>query len=312
MTYAALIVLSAVFFLPFVWLLSTSLKPESQIMLIPPKWIPHPFQWDNYSKGLTFVPFFLYLKNTLVIAIASVIGVLIVLRRTGRPDFTPDHLDTMAAFADQAALAWQLAASQRQKRELDVLADRDRIARDLHDHVIQRLFAVGLTLQGAIPRAKSSDVQRRITDCVDDLQEVITEIRTAIFDLHGSTASTTRLRQRLDAAVASFSSHELHTTVRYDGPLSVIEPDLADHAEAVVREAVSNAVRHANATTLGINIAVADELAIEVIDDGDGIPDDITPSGLKNLRERALETGGHFEVGAVPGGGTLLLWSAPL
>lgn len=75
---------------------------------------------------------------------------------------------------------------------------------------------------------------------------------------------------------------------------------------------MSNAVRHANATTLGINIAVADELAIEVIDDGDGIPDDITPSGLKNLRERALETGGHFEVGAVPGGGTLLLWSAPL
>ncbi len=77
MTYAALIVLSAVFFLPFVWLLSTSLKPESQIMLIPPQWIPRPFQWDNYSKGLTFVPFLLYLKNTLTIAVLNVIGVSI-------------------------------------------------------------------------------------------------------------------------------------------------------------------------------------------------------------------------------------------
>ncbi|WP_419197401.1 GAF domain-containing sensor histidine kinase [Mycolicibacterium phocaicum] len=242
----------------------------------------------------------------------SVIGVLIVLRHTGRPDFTTDQLDTMAAFADQAALAWQLAASQRQKRELDVLADRDRIARDLHDHVIQRLFAVGLTLQGAIPRAKSSDVQRRITDCVDDLQEVITEIRTAIFDLHGSTASTTRLRQRLDAAVASFSSHELHTTVRYDGPLSVIEPDLADHAEAVVREAVSNAVRHGKASAVSVTVNVDNDLRIEVADNGQGLPDGITESGLANLRRRAQDTGGDMTVEPGVDAGTVLRWWAPL
>lgn len=242
----------------------------------------------------------------------SVIGVLIVLRRAGRPDFTPDQLDTMAAFADQAALAWQLAASQRQKRELDVLADRDRIARDLHDHVIQRLFAVGLTLQGAIPRAKSSDVQRRITDCVDDLQEVITEIRTAIFDLHGSTASTTRLRQRLDAAVASFSSHELHTTVRYDGPLSVIEPDLADHAEAVVREAVSNAVRHGKAGAVSVTVNVDNDLRIEVADNGQGVPHEITESGLANLRRRAQDTGGDMTVEPGVDAGTVLRWWAPL
>ncbi|KAB7757324.1 histidine kinase [Mycolicibacterium mucogenicum DSM 44124] len=242
----------------------------------------------------------------------SVIGVLVVLRHAGRQEFTPDHLDTMAAFADQAALAWQLAASQRQKRELDVLADRDRIARDLHDHVIQRLFAVGLTLQGAIPRAKSSDVQRRITDCVDDLQEVITEIRTAIFDLHGSTAATTRLRQRLDAAVASFSSHELHTTVRYDGPLSVIEPDLADHAEAVVREAVSNAVRHGKASAVSVTVNVDDDLRIEVADNGQGLPDGITESGLANLRRRAQETGGDMTVEPGVDAGTVLRWWAPL
>ncbi len=107
----------------------------------------------------------------------------------------------MAAFADQAALAWQLASTQRQMRELDVLTDRDRIARDLHDHVIQRLFAVGLALQGTIPRARSAEVQQRLTDCVDDLQQVIQEIRTAIFDLHGASRGSTRLRQRLDEAV---------------------------------------------------------------------------------------------------------------
>jgi signal transduction histidine kinase len=242
----------------------------------------------------------------------AVIGILVLLRSQARKPFTDDQLQTMAAFADQAALAWQLAASQRQMRELDVLADRDRIARDLHDHVIQRLFAVGLTLQGAIPRAKSSDVQRRITDCVDDLQEVITEIRTAIFDLHGSTISTTRLRQRLDAAVASFSSHELHTTVRYDGPLSVIEPDLADHAEAVVREAVSNAVRHGKASAVSLTINVDNDLRIEVADNGIGLSDGIAESGLANLRRRATDNGGEMTV--VPGGdgGTVLRWWVPL
>jgi two-component system, NarL family, sensor histidine kinase DevS len=243
---------------------------------------------------------------------ASVIGILVVLRSRARQPFTEDQLDTMAAFADQAALAWQLAASQRQMRELDILADRDRIARDLHDHVIQRLFAVGLTLQGAVPRARSTDVQQRITECVDDLQDVITEIRTAIFDLHGSSSGTTRLRQRLDAAVSAFSSNELHTTVRYDGPLSVIEADLADHAEAVVREAVSNAVRHGNASAVVVTVTVADDLRIEVADNGQGLAGTITESGLANLRRRATDSGGEMTVGPSPGGGTVLSWWAPL
>ena len=146
----------------------------------------------------------------------------------------------MAAFADQAALAWQLATTQRRMRELDVLTDRDRIARDLHDHVIQRLFAVGLALQGTIPRARAPEVQHRLSDCVDDLQEVIQEIRTAIFDLHSAQAGSTRLRQRLDDRIEQFADPEMRTTVQFSGPLSVIDSTLADHAEAVVREAVSN------------------------------------------------------------------------
>ena len=218
----------------------------------------------------------------------------------------------MAAFADQAALAWQLATSQRLARELDVLADRDRIARDLHDHVIQRLFAVGLALQGTIPRARSPEVQQRLSEYVDDLQAVIEEIRTTIFDLHGPASGATRLRQRLDEAIAQFSDGKLHITTKFIGPLSVVDATLADHAEAVVREAVSNAVRHANATTLAVTVKVEDELSIEVVDNGRGIPEHITGSGLANMLQRAQQVGGTFTVDTPSTGGTLLRWSAPL
>jgi len=242
----------------------------------------------------------------------TVAGVLVILRRRGAHIFTDEQLEMMAAFADQATLAWQLASTQRHLRELDVLSDRDRIARDLHDHVIQRLFALGLSLQGTIPRARSAEVQQRLTDTVDELQGVIQEIRTAIFDLHGGAAETTRLRQRLDEAVGAFAGSDLRTTVQYVGPLSVVDAGLADHAEAVVREAVSNAVRHSDARTLTITVRVEDELLIEVVDDGRGMPADVTPSGLNNLRRRAADAGGDFSVGDAPGGGTVLRWTAPL
>ncbi|OBF95481.1 GAF domain-containing sensor histidine kinase [Mycolicibacter sinensis] len=242
----------------------------------------------------------------------AVAGVVVVARNDTTNPFSVEQLDMMAAFADQAALAWQLATSQRRMHELDVVTDRDRIARDLHDHVIQRLFAVGLSLQGTIPRARSAAVQRRLSDAVDDLQEIIGEIRTTIFDLHGASSAVTRLRQRLDNAVAQFSGSGLHTTVQFVGPLSVVEPALADHAEAVVSEAVSNAVRHSGATALSVQIKVEDDLAIEVTDNGRGMPEVITPSGLDNLGRRAAQAGGAFSIEPAPGGGTVLRWSAPL
>ncbi|MCB0932232.1 MAG: GAF domain-containing sensor histidine kinase [Mycobacterium sp.] len=242
----------------------------------------------------------------------TVAGVLVAVRHAGALEFTSEQLTMMASFADQAALAWQLADTQHRVRELDVISDRDRIARDLHDHVIQRLFAVGLSLQGTISRAQSADVQKRLADIVDELQAVIQDIRTTIFELHGSGSGTTRLRQRLDAAIAAFSGSGLRTTAKYVGPLSVIDATLADHVEAVVREAVSNAVRHAKAQTLTINVRVEDELSVEVVDDGCGMPADVTASGLNNLSSRAREMGGDFSVSAAPGGGTVLRWAAPL
>lgn len=242
----------------------------------------------------------------------AVAGVVVVLRHHGGAPFGHEQLDMMAAFADQAALAWQLATSQRRMHELDVVTDRDRIARDLHDHVIQRLFAVGLSLQGTIPRTRDAAVQRRLSDAVDDLQGIIGEIRTTIFDLHGTSSGVTRLRQRLDNAVAQFAGSGLHTTVQFVGPLSVVEPVLADHAEAVVSEAVSNAVRHSGATELTVQIKVEDDLSIEVRDNGRGLPEVITRSGLTNLQRRAEQAGGTFSIESAPGGGAVLRWSAPL
>ena len=139
-------------------------------------------------------------------ATGSMVGVLVTVRPTNATPFSPDQEEMMTAFADQSALAWQLAIAQRMARELDVVEDRDRIARDLHDHTIQRLFAIGLGLQATIPRARTSDVQQRLSDYVDDLQSVIAEIRTTIFDLHGPATGMVRLRQRLDETIAQYSN----------------------------------------------------------------------------------------------------------
>ncbi len=241
-----------------------------------------------------------------------VAGVVVVLRRSGMPAYSDDEVTMMAAFADQATLAWQLANTQRQMRDLDVLAERERIARDLHDTVIQRLFAVGLSLQGAQARAVVPDVKERLADTVDELQSVIGDIRGTIFDLHGGAPGATRLRQRITEAVGGFAGAGVRTGVTFVGPLSVVEPTLADHAEAVVREAVSNAVRHARANTVAVSVRVEDDLTVEVVDDGCGMPADITPSGLANLRSRAEEVGGKLCLADAPGGGTVLRWTAPL
>jgi signal transduction histidine kinase len=242
----------------------------------------------------------------------TVAGVLVALRRYGAPTFGDEQLDMMAAFTDQAALAWQLGSTQRRMHELDILADRDRIAHDLHHHVIQQILAVELTLQGTIPRARSTEVQQRLSGSIDDLQGVIQEIRTAIFDLHGAPPHIARLRQRLDDAVAQFCGSEVRTTVQFVGPLSVVDAALADHAEAVVREAVSNAVRHAGATKLAVTVKVEDDVCIEVIDNGRGGADGITGRGLTDLHHRAQQAGGALSVADAPGGGTVLRWSAPL
>ncbi len=239
-------------------------------------------------------------------------GVLVVLRRAGLPQFTDEQLDMMAAFADQAALAWQLATSERRMRELEVLTDRDRIARELHDHVIQRLFAVGLAMQATVPLARSPEVQRRLSEQVDDLQEVIQDIRTAIFDLHTTSSGPLRLRQRLEEAIAECSTTGLRTVVQFVGPVSVVDAVLADHAEAFVRAAVDAAIRQPNVSRISVIVEVDDELRIRVTADGQRVPDEATVNNLAEMRRFTEEIGGSLTVETGADGKTTLRWSVPL
>ncbi|MCZ4077250.1 GAF domain-containing protein [Rhodococcus sp. H36-A4] len=244
----------------------------------------------------------------------GVSGVLVVLRKQDGLSFSDAELELVASFADQAALAMQMADNARRVHELDVLSDRDRIARDLHDHVIQRIFAVGLSLQSTLQRTESEDVRQRLTRTIDDLQDTVQDIRSTIFDLQSSSHSVTRLRQRIDDAVLELTEHvPIRAVVRMSGPLSVIENSLADHAVAVIREAVSNVVQHAHADTVSVTLSVGDDLRIEVSDNGIGLPADATTSGLANLSARATECGGAMTATApLAGTGTNVVWSAAL
>jgi two-component system, NarL family, sensor histidine kinase DevS len=240
-------------------------------------------------------------------------GVLLVIRAPGAGEFGEQALQVVSSFADQASLALQRAESQAERRELELLADRDRIARDLHDQVIQRLFAVGLSLQGTQRRAKTPGVAERVQDHIDQLHEVIQDIRTAIFDLQVSEVGAGQVRTRLHRVVTELTQDAaLRTTVRMSGALDSLSNGLADHAEAVVREAVSNAVRHARAQELTITVSVDDKLVIDVSDNGVGMPSEVAHSGLHNLRQRAQVVGGSCVVGPGEGGGTRLVWAAPL
>ncbi|GAA5162338.1 GAF domain-containing sensor histidine kinase [Pseudonocardia eucalypti] len=243
----------------------------------------------------------------------AIAGVLLVIRSSGAAAFDEHQLQIVSSFADQAALALRQAENQSARRELEVLADRDRIARDLHDHVIQRLFAIGLSMQGTHRRAKSPIVADRLNEHINQLQEVIQEIRGAIFDLQAGPAETPRLRATLHGVITELTEDTpIRTTVRMSGPLDVVPAHLAEHAEAALREAVSNAVRHARASELTVTVSVDDDLVIEVTDNGVGIPDTVARSGLHNLERRAEQAGGHSAIANAAGGGTRLTWSVPL
>ncbi|MFI2474756.1 GAF domain-containing protein [Nocardia xishanensis] len=245
----------------------------------------------------------------------TVIGVLTTLRPVDAHPLDAEAQAMMAAIADQAALALQLSDTQRRIRELDIVSDRDRIARGLHDHVVQRLFAVGLSLQATLQRARSPEVKSRLMETVDDVQAIVQDIRHSIFDLQSNNiADSSKYRKHLHGIIVDMTADSgLRTTVRLAGPVTVLAPPLSDDVEAVLREAVSNVVRHARATMVAVELRVGDHVTIEVADDGIGIADDVTRrSGLANLAVRAEQAGGTFQIGARPAGGTVLRWSVPL
>jgi signal transduction histidine kinase len=250
-------------------------------------------------------------------AAERVIGVLVALRNIGASPFQPTEIPLLTSFAQQAVIALELGEKNRAQRKLDVLEDRDRIARDLHDHVIQRLFATGLKLQSTLRRSTRPDVQDRIQQAVDELDQTVREIRTSIFDLHTADQHDEGLRRRLlDTVTEAAAGADLTTSVRTSGPVDTLVPDdVILHVLAVAREAVSNAVRHAGARTVTVTLDVEssrDQLLLDIVDDGIGIPPDVARSGLHNLAERAEQLGGTLTVAPRRGGGTRLQWRVPL
>jgi signal transduction histidine kinase len=217
-----------------------------------------------------------------------------------------------ASYAEQATLALHLAQAQEDRGRLAVFEDRDRIGRDLHDLVIQRLFAIGLVLDNASRLFDLNEgAASRIAGAVDDIDATIKDIRRSIFEL--STTESRDLRAELGASVAMIAPALGFTPqLRTDGPVdSVVSAELRPHLLAVVRETLSNVARHAQATSAQVLLQVGDEIVLTVSDDGRGIATGSRESGLRNMRERAESFGGTFQT--LPGarGGTVVVWRVP-
>ncbi|MGW3424359.1 GAF domain-containing protein [Streptomyces phaeochromogenes] len=245
-------------------------------------------------------------------------GVLLLGRLAGRTTFSDDDTGPLLGFAGQAALALELAERRRDAEQIALLQDRDRIARDLHDLAIQRLFAAGMTLQSAQRFMDHPEGTERLSRTVDDLDDTIKIIRSAIFGLRthgGGTKEGSGLRGRMSEAVqASANSFGFAPALRIEGLVDTDVPgDVADHALAVLGEALSNAVRHSGARSVDVHLRCAGgELMLTVTDDGCGVPDGVARSGLKNIEERAHALGGALTLGERPdGGGTQLVWRVP-
>ena len=217
-----------------------------------------------------------------------------------------------ATFAEQAALALQVASARDDRSRLAVFEDRDRIGRDLHDLVIQRLFAIGLTLENAARLATRPEVAQRITTAVDDIDVTIRDIRRSIFEL-GSRGALADLRTEIGGLVEEHAVVlGFRPTWGTEGPVDSAVPDpVRPHLLAVLRESLSNAARHAEATSVGVLLQVGTEVVLTVTDNGRGIADGVRTSGVRNMVERAESLGGECEVASRPEGGTLVRWSVP-
>ncbi|MCW2496913.1 GAF domain-containing protein [Jatrophihabitans sp.] len=253
-----------------------------------------------------------------LIGSGEVFGTLTIARREGRLTFTAADLAMAAAFANHASLAHELAIARSDQQRVALLEDRDRIARDLHDHVIQQLFAIGLSLEGlASTVGPNHAVAAKLHERVDDIDRTIRQIRTSIFELRGPLGgpAASGARQRLlEVATELTPALGFSPRVAFSGNLdSALAGELADDAIACVREAVTNVAKHAKARAVEVDVAVAGgALTITVLDDGVGIGEHERTSGLANLRARAERHGGSFSVSQRSTGGTQLLWKAPL
>jgi signal transduction histidine kinase len=240
-------------------------------------------------------------------------GTLVVGRMPGALRFTQVELELASDFADRASLAIELAAARVGRQRLALIEDRARIARDLHDHVIQQLFATGLELQ-SVAGAAPADLARRIAQAVINMDASISQIRTVIFALSVPTSDARdNVRHSIIDLANELAPRLADTpTVTFSGPVDlVIDKDLADDVVAVTREALLNVIKHAGAEHTSIDLAVIDgEVRLQVTDDGRGASGSTRRSGVANLEQRALVRSGRFAFNSGDEG-TRVSWIVP-
>jgi signal transduction histidine kinase len=239
-------------------------------------------------------------------------GVLVALF-DATPGTDVEQGELLSSLADQAGLALDRAQAVADREELAVISDRERIARDLHDVVIQRLFATGLQLQGVASLTGDGEVRARLDRAVDDLDVTIKAIRGTIFELQHPGADSLRaeIRELVREYVPVLGFSPVVVT---SGPLDTVVPaEVREQLMPVLREAVSNVARHALADSAHIEVrADHGELLLTVVDDGIGVSDERLESGLRNVRRRAAELGGSVELARNVARGTTLVWRVPL
>ena len=236
-------------------------------------------------------------------------------REAGAMPLPPQAIEMISTFAAQAAIGLELAEHRSDAERLAILQDRDRIARDLHDLVIQRLYATGMSLQGAMPLLTRPEAVSRVSGAVDALDETIREIRSAIFSLQARGDSRPHgLRAQVLEVVGEMSVPlGFAPSLRLVGPLDETVPsEVGEHLLGALREGLSNAARHAHASQVDVTVQADSELALRVHDNGTGMGTRTRRSGLANLAERAAEMDGKLEITPAGGGGTQLDWRVPL
>jgi signal transduction histidine kinase len=244
----------------------------------------------------------------------TVHGVLSVIRLRGQPTFTSEDLEMATGFANQASLALELARARADQQRAELLDERERIAADLHDHVIQRLFASGLSLQALAATLGPGRATDRVLATVADLDTTIGQIRTAIFALQQVPQAGARgTRARLLEVVTDVTpALGFEPAVRFSGVVDTLPEAVVDDLLAVLREVLTNAARHAAATGVDVElVASSREVTLDVCDNGVGIGETTRRSGLTNIRHRAERHGGSVTVTS-DASGTRVVWTVPL
>ena len=246
----------------------------------------------------------------------QVFGNLYLTEKAGGEEFTTEDEELVRTLATAAGIAIENARLQSRVGELTVLEDRERIARDLHDTVIQRLFAAGLALQGAARLSDRPEVAARIQQSVDDLDETIRQIRTTIFNLETAAEHRRSTRDQVVSLVSALGDDlGLHPQVRFEGPVdTLVDDSTTEHLVATLREVLTNVARHAAASRVDVTLRASDQIVLEVLDNGTGVPD--APGGerhgLTNIARRAISLGGDLSVSRRPEGGTAVIWRVPI